>query len=278
MGTSVEIKIVSDFPKVDIDNILRQALNIFHKIAVKYSRFENHSELSILNRSNGKPIEVTAELFELVEFGLILSKETIGIFDITITDLLEAYGYTQKRDFSKLGTLHLAKEIQKILKSRASFNEILLDKKNLKITLKKDQKIDLSSYVKGFAILKAKNYILEEKIENFLINAGGDVYANGQNEKNKIWTSVLFDPNKNLHDLKKIVLRNEALACSGPWARKFKYFHHLINPKTGTPLMSSQTYAISNNPMIADVFATLGYLDFNSARKICPGYGVKLFA
>ena len=194
MGTQIEIKIVSDLSRVEINNVLEEGLNIFHKVVAQFTRFSRSSELGILNKSNGESVQVSAELFNLIRFGLEISNLSNGIFDITIIDLLEKYGYTKDYNFERLGTPQLKREIEKLLNTRPSFRDIELDPDNLTIKLHPGQKIDLGSIGKGYAIKLAKDYILGQNITNFLINAGGDVYAYGANQDGETWKASVFDP------------------------------------------------------------------------------------
>lgn len=262
MNTQISIKAYSRLAKVDMENAISEAFNQFHIVVARFTRFSQSSEVGILNNSNGKATSVSKELFELVEFGLKLGKKTDWIFDITVADILEAYGYDQNYSFEKLEDPNLQDLIRQLIVNRPKPQDIILDKKNLIIKLSPNQKIDLGAYAKGYAIRLARDKLLQLGVDKFLINAGGDVYAHG-----KVWEVKLFDPVKTLktgkfETVKSIRLRNEAVACSGPWARKIKFFHHLVNPKTGLPTRHKAQIAFvrHSDPMYADALATINYL------------------
>lgn len=281
MGTQIEITIVSDKSRIDVNNAINESLNIFHKVVQKYTRFSDTSDLSRLNRSNGQFVEVSEELFKLIKFGITLSNKTNGLFDLTIIDLLEAYGYDNNYDFSKLDSLKLKDEINELIKTRPSYKEIDLDETNSQIKLQPKQKIDLGSIGKGFAIKLSKEFLLENNFNNFLINAGGDVCAEGKDIENKDWKAILFDPEETLKTGKfesfgNIRLKDQTLACSGPWARKVGSFHHLLNPKTGIPKKSTTPVFIkAPDPIVADAFATLLFLDPETNKDLLQEYKVE---
>lgn len=267
MNTAIEIKAFADIPRVDLENAIENAFQEFHSVVARFTRFSESSELGLLNKSNGKFIEVAADLFSLVEFGYKLGIQTDGLFDITIIDILEAYGYDKDYNFSKLDDPYLKDRIQKLVKDRPSFREIEFDKEALKIKLAINQRIDMGGYAKGYATRLAKDRLIKMNIDDFLINAGGDIYAYGSDKGNLGWKISILDPQKSIQagdfaSLKEIILKDEALACSGPWARKIKFFHHLINPRTGKPAGESNSviWAIDKDPMLADAMATIEYL------------------
>lgn len=267
MGTAINLTIMSSLPRVDVQNHIDNVYNEFHKVVAKYTRFSESSELGLLNRSNGEFVEVTKELFELVKYGFDLTKKTNGIFDLTIIDLLEAYGYDKNYDFRKLNRSGLQDDIQALLRDRPSYLEIELDSKSYKIRLAKKQRVDLGSIGKGYAISLAGDYLLDNGIQNFLINAGGDIYAHGKNMDQKYWTTALFDPTKShaeiegIPSLGTVELKDTALACSGGWARKVGNFHHLLNTATGkSENHVLQVFATGIDPMVTDAFSTILYL------------------
>ncbi|MBP9758514.1 FAD:protein FMN transferase [Candidatus Dojkabacteria bacterium] len=270
MNTEISIKGFADIPLVDLKNSIEEALNQFYVIVARFTRFNDSSELSILNKSDGKFVCVAPDLFELVKYGVDLGNKTKGIFDITIIDILEAYGYDKEYNFSKLDDVLLKQKITNLVKIRPKFSEIEFNKNNYKIKLQKKQRIDMGAYAKGYAIRLAKNWLLKSGVDNFFLNAGGDVYAHGYDytkTNKKSWEAALFDPEKSLktgkfETFKTIKIKDEAIACSGPWARKVKFFHHLINPITGLPASNNESVVFVKNkdPMNADALATIKYL------------------
>lgn len=262
MGTLIDLQVISNKATVDINNILETGINIIQQIKSRYSRFDKHSELSQLNNSTGYFQCQDREIVNLIKFGIELYKKTDGYFDISIADFLELYGYGRKIDISTTN-IDLSKEITEILKTRPKLTDIQIDQKLLKIKLQPNQKLDLGSYIKGFAIKKIKEFFLRSNIDNFLINAGGDIYANGTKQSYKPWIVGLFDSSTNSSStklIKKIPLLNESIACSGKWARKIKSFNHLINPLTGGCIDNNDVFVKSRDPMIADAFATICYI------------------
>lgn len=255
MNTTITIKVVQDDQTtVQILDTINEAFGEFDRIVKKYTRFNEESELSNLNRMSGEWVSVSHEFFHLIEQMLEFALKTNYAFDPTVIDFLETYGYDKNYDFSKLNNKQLNKFVEKTALTRSHVNEIELDKKQKKVKLKRNQRLDLGGIGKGYAIDCSFKKIVKIS-NNFLISAGGDIRASGLNHKQKVWIVDLKTKDKTYG---QIELDNAALASSGNWARRVKQFHHIINPKTGKPVESEFNTVFVKAPTatIADAWAT----------------------
>lgn len=256
MNTTITFKVVSKSTVKSLDAI-EEAFGEFDRIVKQYTRFNESSELSNLNRNSGKWVKVTDEFFWLIEYMLNMSEKTHGAFDPTIIDFLEVYGYDKNYDFSKLDNPELDTLVKKIAKERKSWKEIEMNKKTNEVKLAEGQRIDLGGVGKGYAIDCAFEK-LKKASDNFLIDAGGDFRATGVNEKGEVWKVGMKDKRFEVEELiGYIELDNQALACSGSWSRKVKQFHHLINPTTGKPQNKFRTVFVqAPDGITSDSWAT----------------------
>ena len=275
MNTRINIQVYSSLGTVGTQEKIQRAFNCFDTVVKKYTRFDPKSELSKLNNSGGKPFKVSRELFDLISYMKELSEVTQGIYDPTIIDLLEAFGYKPSADFKELEDPFLYDKIQAMVKSRPSPKDIKLDKEKLEITLARRQRLDLGSIGKGYAIDLA--YEALEETEAFIINAGGDIRVKGPKpDGSPFFISLFYSqlPNKKLHrenSIGTIELEEGSVCSSGGWARKVKFFHHLINPKTGFPINQiSQSYVIAPTAVVADAWSTVLFIMGKPGLKILP--------
>ncbi len=236
MSTTITIKVVQIAePTVKINSAIEEAFGEFDRIVKQYTRFNENSELSNLNRQAGSWVKVSEEFCTLVNKMLKLSRASDGAFDPTVIDFLEIYGYDPNYDFSKLNNPKLNEIIADRVKKRSSWQEIKVDLKRNRIKLAQDQRIDLGGIGKGYAIDCAANKLLAVS-SNFLIDGGGDICAHGLNIEGMLWRAALKVKKNNIEEIiGEVELNNSSIASSGSWARKFKQFHHLINPRTGKP-------------------------------------------
>ncbi len=260
MGTDIILKIFIDsIPTVTKNEIFITFENEFKRIVKKFTRFDNNSELSLLNLNNGRWFEASEELFFLVKYSYNLHKKTNGLFDPSVIDLLELYGYVNHFRDPKIDQENIVELIKKRLKSRPKFLDTEFDEVNRKIKLPKDCRIEFGAFGKGYAIDcvhdKLKN--IDENLA-FLINAGGDIRVHSSNEKTT-WEISLMTSNKNLGFIK--LQKNEAICASGGWIKKIGRIHHLINPYSGDPQNLYDTvFCKTDNAMDADAWSSIIFL------------------
>ena len=281
MRTTITFKIVkSNVQTVQVQNAVEEGFGEFDRIVKKFTRFNQNSELSNLNRQSGIWVQVGEEFFMLIETMLEISEQSKGAFDPTVIDFLEAYGYDPNYDFSKLDNPELDELVKKIANERPSWKEIELDRKNRKVRLAKNQRIDLGGIGKGYAIDCARKKFTDNGLENFLIDAGGDILAQGKNEKKQKWTAALkvLSSEGIPEEVGILELENEALACSGSWARKVKQFHHIINPQTGKPDDTHSTVFVkAATATTADAWATAIFVNKDPRLKVPKGISFLTF-
>jgi len=254
MNTLVEFIAWSDLDRDKIHETFDLGFQQFHFVIERFSRFNKESELYRLNLSGNKKVNVSEELFNLLKYSIEIAEKTNGAYDPTIIDILEAYGYDAQYKFEKLhNKAILKKEIQNILKIRSSYKEIQLYPRSCSVKLARGQRLDFGSIGKGYAVDKA--YKKLNPLSNFLINAGGDIKAMGEYKDKKPWLVGLKVPK--LGTIGRIRLQNESICCSGSWARKVKFFHHLVSPLNGKPQNRFQTIFVkAKNAINADAWAT----------------------
>lgn len=261
MNTAIRIRVISDRGTVDVRQKIMAAYDMFHQVVKKYTRFNQTSQLAKLNKSHGQPYQISDEFYKLIQTMLNISQKTDGAFDPTVIDLLEMYGYGAKNSFEQnLADPKLLSKIKMYMQKRPKISQIKLLPGNF-VQLAPKQRLDLGGIGKGFAMDLAINQLSE--FDNFIINAGGDIYAKGHNLQGQNWNVGLFReqlPNKAIKQnnlLGSIVLDKMALGASGGWSRRVKIFHHLLNPKTGLPQnKAAQTFVIAPSATLADVWAT----------------------
>ena len=126
--------------------------------------------------------------------------------------------------------------------------------------------IDFNAIAKGYGVDAIAELLDNLKVENYLIEIGGEIRVQGENmETKKHWRVGIetprFDNGQSI--LKGISLKDEALATSGTY-RKFKVddegnrYSHIIDPKTGYPSKTNllSISVIAEDCMTADAYAT----------------------
>jgi FAD:protein FMN transferase len=227
MGTEVAVDIVTgpgENEKKKIEKTLNEIRKIFENNENIFSRFKEESELSKVNAQLGRETKISPKLFEMLTLCLAYYKKTDKYFDPRILTNLEAIGYTQNFADTKWPEINLG---EKEAISNSLEEDLILNKEGWSLLIKK--KIDTSGIVKGFTVDEAAQFLKSNNFRNFIVDAGGDMYLNGLNERGKAWEIGLEGSNI------KLQITDEGVATSGisrkRWRLGEKKFHHLINPK-----------------------------------------------
>ncbi len=186
-------------------------------------------------------------------------KNTKGAFDPTVYPLVNAYGFgpgkKQKLEKSKIDSILNFVGFQ------------LIELKGNKV-IKKDPRValDFNAFAQGYSVDVVSDFLNSKGIDAYIVEIGGEVYANGRNSDGSNWKIGIEKPIDNketVNPLKAIAkLEDMAVATSGNYRRftmedGVKYVHH-IDPKTGYPtknnLLSASIFA--KKCMISDAYAT----------------------
>jgi len=87
-------------------------------------------------------------------------------------------------------------------------------------------KYDTSGIVKGWAILNASRMLMSMGLENFYVDAGGDIQAHGKNNTGVPWSVGIRNPFNQEQIVKVVYPGNRGIATSGTYIRG----QHIYNP------------------------------------------------
>ena len=122
----------------------------------------------------------------------------------------------------------------------------------------RDNTIDPSGLVKGWAINNAANLIKERGFENYFVDAGGDVQVSGFDSEGKLWKIGILDPFSKEQKFTKIISTfKRGVATSGTYLRG----QHIYNPHDKDSEINDIVSLTVVGPNIyeADRFATAAF-------------------
>ncbi len=259
MGTSFNIKYMgSSISKSKLKKEIGELLKSFD------NEMSNWNEKSWVTKFNqlkkGEIVAVPDHAVEVIKQCMDLYKKSNGYFDITISPLLEAWGFGSQG----LKQIPENKLLEKIKKNIGSDKlKFLSEKKELSKNIDNLQ-INCSAVAKGYGVdLVVK--LLKEKyqVKYFLVEIGGEV--NGSTKENgESWKIGIPVPSQEeSNGIEKVVdLKNTAMATSGDYNNFFKIdgktYQHIINPKTGYPVSHNlcSVSILAPNCSLADGLAT----------------------
>jgi thiamine biosynthesis lipoprotein len=253
-GTNYHIVYESPGGK-DLHEEIKNELDRYNKI---FSTFDSTSVISKVN--NNQPVELDDIFLTCYRRSMEIAEITNGAFDITAGPMVNAWG------FGPEDKKRMTQEIVDSLKNITGYQKIQL--KNGQVEKENsNMKLDMSAVAKGYTCDLVGNFLAEKGCQNYMVEIGGEVVANGKNEKGRVWTIGISKPDEMAFfastDLQaKVLLPEHALATSGNYRNFYveegKKYAHTIDPKTGYPVQHSllSTTVLAENCMDADAFAT----------------------
>jgi thiamine biosynthesis lipoprotein len=225
----------------------------------RFTRFSEASELSALNRSAGHLFEASPDLFSVVALARRFFHLTRGLFDPSILPDLRRIGYDRSMDL--LRTQGASPLLESLLANEhPSFSEMDLDELSHTILLPPGMELDLGGIAKGWIAEQAAN-ILSGYAAACAVDAGGDMFLVGLPDGLEQWPVALEDPLQPDGTLTTLQVDPGAIATSTVtrrvWQQDGKNRHHIIDPRTGEPVISDwiSVTAIAPHAYEAEVFA-----------------------
>jgi FAD:protein FMN transferase len=237
MGTLVRITIYSKDASP-----LRAAFQRIAKLDEKLSDYKPESELNRLCRTHNQAVEVSQDLFRVLEASERLSRLTDGAFDVTIGPVTHLW---------RAGKLPDAETM-----ARVGWRNIVLDKRHRTVTLRLGgMQLDLGAIAKGYAGDQALATLKTLGVTSALIAVSGDIVAGDAPPGTRGWKVGLEPAGE------EILLRNSAVSTSGDTEQSRKIggvsYSHIIDPKTGLGVTSSiAVTVVARRGLDADPIAT----------------------
>ena len=143
-----------------------------------------------------------------------------------------------------------------------NIDDIKLD--NNKYTKYNDIKLDLGGIAKGYVTELVGNYLEDNNINNYIINAGGNVKV-GKAYNKEYYVVGITNPDNTSNIFTKVNINNLSVVTSGNYQRYCDIdnirYSHIINTITKKPsnYMKSVT-VITKSSLLADIYSTYLYL------------------
>ncbi len=274
MGTLVSIEVVRSGEHIDDAAAIDRAFGWFHEIEARCSRFDPRSELMQLCSCFGTPVHVSTILYEAVQFALMLAEESGGAFDPTVGHRMETRGFNREH---RTGAIVRSPFVPD---DDVTFRDVILDRQGQTITLCKPLTLDLGAVAKGLAIDAAARELTP--LRDFAIDAGGDLYLGGFNQRQTPWEVGIrhprFDGKRcNGKMIASVRVSNQAVCTSGDYERRFADGrHHIMDPRTASgtcadPSAVASATVIAPGAMLADGLATAAFV-------LGPAHGIELLS
>lgn len=258
MGTFYSVKVIVDNPSAygDLSNEIQETLD---RVDHLMSNWKPTSEVSRFNRlSPDSSITLSKETADVVTAALDIARQTDGRFDPTLAPLIELWGFgkSNRTEFPSQAAVEAAK-------ARFGWQHLILEESQLRKTLP-GLTLNLSAIAKGYGVDAVAALLRDKKLTRFMVEVGGEVYAEGDNPRNQAWriaveNPVVQDPNQ---PIAISSLKGTALATSGDYRNYFEHegktYTHIIDPARGFPVERhvASVSVVAPSCMLADGLAT----------------------
>jgi thiamine biosynthesis lipoprotein len=231
---------------------VQRCVQWFRDVELICTRFVADSEVSRLGAGSGRPVKVSAVVFECMRFAVALAVETDGAFDPTIGATMERRGHnTEYRTGNAVSTT---------ASTDATYRDIHIDEEQFTITVDRPMVIDLGAVAKGLAVDLAAQEL--SGLKNFLIDAGGDCFASGLNEEGRPWKIGVRHPTDAGAVIETLHVSNSAVCTSGNYDRRSPSGDgHIVDPRTGaTAATLASATVMAPRAVVADGLATAAFV------------------
>lgn len=237
MFTRVDVLISADVTRDDLVFIAEQIKNEIERVEKVTNRFDENSEISQINNTAFVETRmVSAELFAIIDECLLYNQKTLGYFDITVNSV----------------------------NGKAGVGAILMNSDNQTIKfMHPDVKLDLSGYIKGYALRAVRNLLEKENIHNALINIGNSsILALGNHPCGNGW-KISFPE---LNTASQCVLHDECLTTSG---NKDQTKWAILQPHTGKKIVKNHPISIiTDDPATGEVLSIALYIANKNEKEL----------
>ena len=259
MGTVVTAHVVGQSRRnADREASAARALDWFDRVERICSRFDPDSELSRLAMHVGETVRVSDVLFETVRFSIAVAEESDGAFDPTVGHVLATAGFDREHRTGLRAHGSLADD-------SADYRDIRIDHNKKTLMLAKPVLLDLGGVAKGFAVDLAARSLRDDGFENFVIDAGGDLYVAGRNANDEPWSIGIRHPRSPSEIIETLHLSDVAVCTSGDYERiapiPGEIAHHIVEPHTSRSAVEvASVTVIAPTAMAADALSTTAFV------------------
>ena len=229
MGTRVAVELWSEDPAL-AQRAMDAVIAEMRRTDELMSTYKPESQLSQVNaHAAERPVQVDADIIEVVERGLEMSRLSGGAFDLTYASVGYLYDYRAHQHPTD-------QQIDAALPG-VDYRQVQVDRAARTIRfLRQGVRIDVGGIAKGYAVDRSIERLREMGIQHAMVNAGGDTRLLGD-RRGKPWIVGIRDPRNEGQMVTRLPLVDEAISTSGDYERFFEEdgvrYHHILVPGTG---------------------------------------------
>ncbi len=260
MGTKYAVTLVDRPVELPMTTIAEQVGDELERIEQIFSLYRPNSELSRVNgTAGGEWIDLSDDLLAVTKRALKLAEETDGAFDPTVGPLVKLWRLRQANsDWSPPTREAIAKT-----RRRVGWRLIEIREEPPSICkLTAGVELDLNALVEGWAIDRVSELLAQKRIQNALIELGGEFRGMGHKADGQPWRIGIENPQMASALYATAAIENAAVSTSGDYRQGIEFngrrYGHILDARTGEPVQQDlmAVSVIADDAMTADGWAT----------------------
>lgn len=253
-GTYIKITVYDKDEKLAKTG-MEEAFNEIERLDNKFNSKIKTSIIGKLNSDPNVPVELDDEglmLFSKVREMYELSNKK---YDITIGPLLKAWGFGEVGEISIPSKECLAQVLPEI-----DFDKVKIEGNQVYMEPPANE-IDTGSFLKGYAVSRAKKVMEEQGITSAFITTISSIDVINTKPENKPWRIGVQNPENPEEILGIVELNDEGMGVSGDYQTYVeiagKKYHHILDKTTGFPIRDKKlVMVICEDVFLADLYST----------------------
>lgn len=234
---------------------ITQAFELCKSYGDIFSRTSPDSELYAIN--TGEDNSPSADIKNVLDFSLNMSRITDGAFDITVAPLVELWDVNNRTAPPSDAEIKEAQE-------KVGYQKISAEPFSLQGAC-----LDMGAVAKGYIADRLIEHFKKNNVNDVIIDLGGNVALLGEH------TVGIRNPFSPDEVFAVIQLKDKSAVTSGAYQRYFihnqKRYHHIIDPRTGMCADSgvASVTVVSPSSMWADALSTSIFILGEDALSLC---------
>jgi thiamine biosynthesis lipoprotein len=216
------------------------------------------SEVVQINAAAGeRAVKAGVEVRDALRTARQISEWTGGKFDVTFGALSDLWKFDHDQDNAIPDGAAVRARLPLI-----DYRQLVMDEAAGTVFVKrKGMRVHLGGIGKGYAVDRAVAMLRRAGLRDFLIQAGGDLYAAGMKD-GRPWRLGINDPRgPSGRSFATVDLSDGTFSTSGDYARSFVKdgvrYHHILDPATGQPARGCRSVTVvADSPLVADGLST----------------------
>jgi len=255
-GTIIEITMITN----DLTRAEQLLTEIERRLRIQRNQWHawEDSDLTRFNMTlqKGSTAEVPASLMHLLQLSRHYYDATGGLFNPALGKLVAAHGFHGGKPDMKM--------IAEIKRDIPGMQDLRIESSSA-VSSNPHLQIDLGGIAKGYAVGLVSDYLDDNGIDHYIINAGGDMVTSG-NRFGRPWRIGIQNPFAPGVAARLEIEGKHSLFTSGNYHRRYwrgeDLAHHIIDPRSGESSNGqSSATVLTGNPVLADVAATALMID-----------------